>query len=109
MPETALYEYYGVVPWQDYIRFTRQVLSMQAVSVAQLKEFLSEPDFWFRVLSLNCRHIAATGFAIVNVSHVQAAALFRTSVFCFAAKILGFIIFATALNTGTATELPNCL
>jgi hypothetical protein len=109
VPETPLNKYGGTILGEDDIRFARKVFAVDTKPEASAEQTLSQQDFRLRIFPFDSRHVAAAGSGIVNVSHRQTASVPRPSFLIRASSTRGFIILATARNTGTATELPNCL
>jgi hypothetical protein len=79
---------------------------VKGVTKALPEESFAHLDFRLGVFVPYSLHIATASGAIVHISH-QAASESLPSIFDLAARMRGFINCATALNTGTATELPN--
>jgi len=69
MPETAVYEYYCSVFWQNNIRCPGKLLLMQAKSVSHFMHKGPNRFFGGSVLAANTRHIPAPVFAGYTVDH----------------------------------------
>lgn len=69
MPEAAMNEYNCFVSFQYKIWLARELLIVQAVTIATSEQLFTEQYFGLSVFATNSRHIAAAGGFVVNVSH----------------------------------------
>lgn len=113
MPKATMYLNNGTVLRKNHIRLSWQRFHMQPVPEASGMQQMTQSHFGLSILTADRLHITRAGTWRMNISHNQAASSDLSSVvdsiFSLASMIRGFIIFATAANTGTTTELPNCL
>ena len=71
MPEAAMHEDYRPVAWKNEVWFSRQVLCMQAIPQAGGMHGLTNLQLRLRVRAPDCRHVAAAGLRVVNVSQTS--------------------------------------
>ena len=69
MPKAAMDKDGCVVPWQDKVWSTWQVLSMQSEAKTRLVQRLAHCDFRFGISSTNRAHVARSGGFVVDVRH----------------------------------------
>jgi hypothetical protein len=69
MPETTINKDDCVELWKDDVWLSRQILSMQSVSVSERVEVGSNPHLRLCILSSNSRHIATALLSCMNIRH----------------------------------------
>ena len=69
MPETAMNEYYGSIPWKYQVWRTRKIPAMQAKTEPEPVGDATDGQFRRGVPSLDARHDLATLLGIHDVSH----------------------------------------
>ena len=74
MPEAAMNEYSCSVFWQDNIRSSWEIPTMQSEPVTERMKNCPDNDLWFRVLPAYRGHVPASLLRRVNVCHALVAA-----------------------------------
>lgn len=69
VPEAAVNKDHSLILWQYNIRFTRQVLYVQAVAKTVGMQKLSYQHFRFGILTLYAAHVITARFLAVHVCH----------------------------------------
>lgn len=71
MPKTAVNKNHSFILWQDYVRFSREVLSIDSEPKTMAVNKRSNMQFRPSILATYLRHIVAADFLVMHVRHIS--------------------------------------